>query len=267
MCTVTVVPGGGRDRDAPRGGPDLVLRLVCNRDEQRMRAPALPPVRRMVGGRAAIMPVDPVSDGTWIGANDAGFLICLLNAGSPGAAGQAQGRPESGPRRSRGEIVPMLLGCQSVREALDLGVSVDPSLYPPFSLVMVEEGRIAVLGSDGKNLGVAQHGRPDRPVMFTSSSLGEQVAEPVRRALFSEMMDAADDWLEVQQRFQSHTWPDRTHVSVLMSRPDARTVSQTTVELRRQSVWMAYSVVAEPGLVQPLAGRVELPIQRMRAAG
>src|SRR5262249_13957501 len=71
MCTVSIValnePGNRR------------LRLACNRDELRSRPAALPPLVRNCDERQAIMPIDPVSDGTWIAVNDAGIAATLLN--------------------------------------------------------------------------------------------------------------------------------------------------------------------------------------------
>lgn len=74
MCTVTVIP---LTHDG--AGEPGALRLACNRDESRRRPAARPPVVRTFGVRRAILPVDPVSDGTWIGVNDAGLVATLLN--------------------------------------------------------------------------------------------------------------------------------------------------------------------------------------------
>jgi hypothetical protein len=64
VCTLTIVPlGGGRTR------------LAFNRDEQRTRPAALPPQTRRYGGRTAVLPVDPVSDGTWIALSDVGLVM------------------------------------------------------------------------------------------------------------------------------------------------------------------------------------------------
>ncbi|MFG0251809.1 MAG: hypothetical protein ACF8NJ_02930, partial [Phycisphaerales bacterium JB038] len=76
MCTVTVIPLAASDDGA--GG----YRMACNRDELRTRPEALPPVQRTYGDRRAWLPVDPVSDGTWIGLNEVGLALTLLN-GNP----------------------------------------------------------------------------------------------------------------------------------------------------------------------------------------
>jgi len=50
MCTVTVVPRSRLSSAAWAVDP-LLLRLVSNRDEQRARADALPPVLHAIEGR------------------------------------------------------------------------------------------------------------------------------------------------------------------------------------------------------------------------
>lgn len=60
------------------------------------------------------MPVDPVSAGTWIACTDAGLVLCRLNT-NPGLPGPAA----SEARRSRGEIVPVLLESESLSGTLD----------------------------------------------------------------------------------------------------------------------------------------------------
>lgn len=81
--------------------------------------------------------------------------------------------------------------------------------------------------------------------MATSSSLGDELVDPVRRELFGECLRHAVDPCEAQDRFHSHQWPDRRHVSVLMARPDARTVSRTIVQIGRDHVRMTYRSLPE----------------------
>src|SRR4029079_17631075 len=67
MCTVSIVPDGDR------------FTLMSNRDERRGRAVALQPTVATFGARAAIVPIDPVGGGSWLGVNDAGLVAALLN--------------------------------------------------------------------------------------------------------------------------------------------------------------------------------------------
>ena len=155
MCTVTIVPY------------DDGFRLMCNRDERRDRPVAIPPIDRRLPHRTAIYPQDPLGGGTWVGVNDAGLAAALLNR-SVNAAAPGGARP----LRSRGLIIPPLLDASSVTEAADIAADLDPALFNPFRVVVLQRMVAWLLTSDGVTLSVEA---PDvtRPLMLTSSSLGD----------------------------------------------------------------------------------------------
>ena len=74
-----------------------------------------------------------------------------------------------------------------------------------------------------------------RPVMFTSSSLGDAIVETPRRRLFEELVLAGDDWLRGQFRFHRHRWDEQPEISIQMARQDAATVSRTTIDVTSRS--------------------------------
>jgi hypothetical protein len=121
MCTVSVLQLPGN-----------VIRVACNRDEQVTRAAALPPVVRRIGGVRAMMPVDPVSGGTWVGADEAGVVMALLNYNPRGAIAAAAAA------RSRGVIIPSLLGLGGAREVAGAAAALRPGLFGAFRLVVVD---------------------------------------------------------------------------------------------------------------------------------
>lgn len=231
MCTLTLVRGDGRR-----------VRVVCSRDEQRSRSAALPPSRHERAGRVCVMPIDPVSRGSWIGVNDAGLIGALLNANPAEASSTGA--------RSRGELVPQLLGLTSVEESLRFCSGIDGSLYAPFTLLVAALDDGAVLSSDGRTLRVVARRAPDAPLMLTSSGLGDHLVEPCRRALFRELFDRSGDPLDAQHAFHAHRWKDRPHLSVLMSRADARTVSRTTVDLLDDEATVTYTPLDDAGAPQ-----------------
>jgi hypothetical protein len=244
MCTVTLVPRGGGTFPEDANGPAQVLRLVCNRDEQRTRHCALPPVRRAFGSRTAVMPVDPLSGGTWIALTDTGLVVCLLNT-NPGTL--APGDRARNAARSRGEIVPLLIAHGSLDAALEAHELIDARLYAPFRVLLACDADFAVLESDSTTVRVAFRGRLRDPVMLTSSGLGDHVVESPRRTLFRAIFGAADASAGAQDAFHRHAWPEHSHLSVMMSRPDARTVSQTVVEVWRDHATMTYRAFADEG--------------------
>jgi len=250
MCTVTAVLLHGGDCRSIGDAP--VLRVICNRDEARTRADAIPPLRREFADRTAILPIDPLSQGTWIGVNDAGLVLCLLNASSM--------RPSvrSRPLRSRGDIVPSLLDCDSVAEVVARADRINPLEFPPFRLLAITRDQLAVLAADQSTLNV-QYTRPMAdPFFITSSSLGDEIVEMPRRQLFGDLVLTAPDLAAAQHTFHAHQWPGRLHLSVQMSRADARTVSRTVVEVAGSYARMIYHSVPD-GPLAPNAPRQDSP--------
>jgi hypothetical protein len=201
MCTVTVIP-------IPGG-----IRVACNRDERHDRAAALVPRVRRFGDNLAAMPIDPVSDGTWVAVSDAGIVMALLNVNQ-------LAKPTDSVLFSRGRIIPTLLHAESFRHAQGLAGRIESDQFHPFRLVIAD-----------------CHQR--EPLMFTSSSLGDHLVERPRQALFEQFMSHAMTSLR-QDEFHRHRWPDRPHLSVNMIRSDAQTVSYTTIDLTSDHAVLRY---------------------------
>jgi hypothetical protein len=235
MCTVTVVPSADG------------FRLACNRDERRDRRPAQPPVACRLAHRTAVFPIDPVGGGTWVAVNDAGLAAVLLNRTIGPLA-----RTVSPPLRSRGLIIPGLIDCGSVPDVLELSGQLNPALVGLFRLVVVQGMVAGVVTSDGRTLSI---GTMDisRPVMLTSSSLGDHIVEGPRRRLFERLFGTAQGrWLHAQARFHAHQWPSRPDVSVRMARADARTVSRTQIDVSSRGIEMRYDSM---GMAEPIVVR------------
>jgi hypothetical protein len=212
MCTVSIVP----HRDG--------LRVVSNRDERRDRIEALEPSITTLGTRAATMPVDPAGGGSWIGVNDVGLVVTVLNRYHGKRA------PIDRRRMTRGALVPMMLACDSVSTALARATTIDPTRFEPFRLVLVQRDAIALVSGDGRELMHATSSVTG-PVMFTASALGDFLVEEPRRRLFEWLMNDPDSRLRSQALFHRHQWTDKRDISVLMERDDAATVSRTTIDV------------------------------------
>lgn len=222
MCTVSLVP-------LPDG-----FRLSCNRDERRDRRAAAPPVVHNLTHRTAIFPVDPLGPGTWVGVNDAGVAAALLNRS--GGSSLKYNRRD---RLSRGLLIPRVLDAGSLAEAVDIYTSIDLAPFDPFQIVIVQEKRIAV-GASGQTAAISRQ-ELSRPLLFTSSSLGDSLVDAPRRRVFDRMFACGHQlWPDVQHLFHSHQWPGRPEISVLMERSDAKTVSQTVVDVRGTCVELRY---------------------------
>ncbi len=187
------------------------------------------------------MPIDPLSRGTWIAVNDYAFCATLLNVNPPD-------RPlrTAGAGRSRGTIIPQLMHCSNVSQAMSITRELDSAEFLPFRLVLIDPGSVGLISSSESGRLTAEE-RPwsREPLMLTSSGLGDHLVESPRRRLFSEFFGGADQmsWADLtvaQGKFHQHSWSDRRHLSVCMSRTEARTVSQTIVEIKAQTVKLTY---------------------------
>jgi Transport and Golgi organisation 2 len=242
MCTLTIIPcdvdSGPRSRD---GRQAAGVRMACNRDESRLRASALAPQLRRFAERQALMPVDPVSDGTWIAASDAPLAMALMNVYAEPIKSVEQlieSRLRAG--ASRGTIIPHALAADNVGEALKRARDLELAQFEPFRLVIVGRHQFAQVVWSAGRLDVTPVTPMDRPLFFTSSGLGDAVVANPRRELFDEYFVAGADWPAAQDAFHRHVWPGRELASVWMTRPEARTVSLTVVEMGPQDVRMRY---------------------------
>lgn len=249
MCTVTIIPlsrsphGADRTREESRAA----VRMACNRDELRSRPAALPARVCDLGPRRALMPIDPVSEGTWIGVNDAGLAATLLNVNLQPAADAVRAARSL----SRGVLVPRLLACATLQQAQAQCEHIDPRQLDPFRLVLVDDAAVSECWSDGNALRIRCAALAEQAHLFTSSGLGDCLVAGPRRALFEQMLSRGDGWAARQDAFHRHSWPNQRHLSVCMERSAARTVSHSVIEIEPSRVVLTYFPGA-PDAVQPL---------------
>lgn len=225
MCTVSVLRAAFDDSPAPEG---LLWRVAFNRDEQLTRGTALAPVYGSYGGIDAVHPVDPDGRGTWIAATSAGLVFALLNET------EAARQPES--PISRGLVIPALLSCGSLGE-VEARLSCLPfGRHRPYRLLVIaDSGVLEAVEAGARRLW--RHDADPRLVR-TSSSVEPSVTRSRRTALFEQMVPNPS--VSAQDAYHRHRWPDNPESSVLMSRPDAATVSLTVVEAFADGFRLAY---------------------------
>ncbi len=227
MCTVSIIATGDG------------YRLVHSRDEQRTREPGRPPEIRRAGPYRTIAPVDPEGGGTWVLARDDGLTVAIMNVNPEPPPGI-----DRASLRSRGLIIPDLAG-RAADEIPDFMAALDVSRYAPFRLIAVARPgcRVRVQSWTWRGRGVLESSTPRPPVCWVSSGLGDSVVAD-RLPLFDEVV-RTDPTPAAQEGFHRYLWPGRGAESVLMSRPDARTVSLTAVEAGPRGVRMLHSPVDE----------------------
>lgn len=240
MCTVTIVPIGFR--------PNRRIRIGCNRDDSPKRSDTMPPQFRHHQSRRALYPVDPVSDGTWIAVNDAGLVMLVLNRNrdfnvKPPALDAML--PHS-KLNSRGTIIPQLLDCKSLAEAILRSQRLELECLAPFRLLILDRTHYFELDSTSP----ASSPKPvllDSPLIFTSSGLGDDRVQAARGELFSTWFNSVKsdtEWEQQQDRFHLHAWPEKREISVFMRRTGAQTLSYTTIGLGLRSATVEYRAFA-----------------------
>lgn len=243
MCTVTILPRSTLAAHAV-GLDAPLLRLVCNRDEQRARPAALPPALRWIAGRRVAMPVDPVGGGSWIAVNESGVVCALLNANG-NRTGDTQLRAGQPSWLSRGLIIPAVASSDSVSDALERALGLDVASYLPFRLLLLDPYQLVECWPESGQLRY-RRSFLGFPAMRTSSGLGDALVLGPRRTLFRRFLSGARDPLAAQDAFHGHQWSGREDISVLMERADARTVSRSVVCVGTGMASLTYRAVDEP---------------------
>ena len=215
--------------------------LGHNRDESRSRSRGLPPTRLWAGDRTVLAPRDPDGGGVWIGVNDAGVTLCLLNAAEADAS-----RLPPAPK-SRGLVQAEALHLDSIQTAVEHLARTRAVLdgVRAFHLVVVEPGTRGRPPRVGRFRWDGLRARWDHPVgpssLFVSSSLDQAAAERERFASWDRLLarERSPDRDRLARWLASHE-PERGPLSVCMHRPEARTVSRTLVRVSGATAEMAY---------------------------
>lgn len=221
MCTVTVI--------ARRNGYVLGM----NRDEKLTRVPALLPARHCLEGRVALFPSEPTG-GTWIGVNDAGATLALINWYS--VAERVQGQPVS-----RGQVAKLALSrgtSRSVDATLD---KIALTQVNPFRLIGVfpSNQEITEWRWNLQRLERLQHRWQTNS--WISSGFDESGAQDTRGKAFNKAIrqNSAGSvrWLRRLHRSHGSACGPYSHC---MHRDGAATVSYTEVTTTRHEAVMRY---------------------------
>jgi len=208
--------------------------LLCNRDERRTRKPASGPVVGKVRGVSFVAPVDGDHGGSWIGTNQFGVTLCLLNR---------YGDWKSDLNRdyiSRGLLLLELLDCrnnQHLSERLD---HLEIDRFQPFTMVGLSIDEPTTL-IDWTGLECTIQLDAEAQMPLTSSSLKDLNVSTLRHELFAEMVSQRGSIdQELLHKFHRSHLPKRGPRSVCMHRDDAVSVSLSIVSVGPASVEFLY---------------------------
>jgi len=192
--------------------------VYFNRDEQRTRLAAIEPQGFVIDDVNCVMPIDSAGGGSWISTNQHAVTICLLN--------YYQGRVPQGTLTSRGVVVKKLASSDSTRAVRAGLLEMDLTSFAPFTLVSFDldgSKQVNAWTWDGQKL---EHSIISAPVV--SSAKHYQQARRYRIDLY-EKLRLTTKVKKLGTRFHMSFDNDHPHLSPLMARDDARTVSFTSV--------------------------------------
>ena len=166
MCSVVILF---------RPGHRWPLLLGANRDEMVSR-PCRAPARHWADRPDVVAGFDELTQGSWMGVNDAGVAACVLNR--VGTLGPAPGK------RSRGELVLDALDHASAEEAVTALGELDPAAWRSFNLVVADEDRAFWLrGRDSAAERVEVFPIPEGLSLLTAHDLNDTSAPRIARFL------------------------------------------------------------------------------------
>jgi uncharacterized protein with NRDE domain len=245
MCTVTW-------RSSADG-----FEVFFNRDERKTRAPELAPRIEECAGVRFIAPRDGAAGGSWLGANDRGLGVALLNRYVPNTG------PARSEFRSRGLLLLDLLDALQPTEVGERLAETELERYQPFSLLALDpHGRPRLFEWTGYKLEEASEAGAHMPL--ASSSFDQSLARVHRKQLFSDMLAAAGgEASEVMLSAFHHSHAGGPGpFSVCMHRDDAETRSYTRLTVGPREVEMRWragspcSIAADQSFVLPRRQRV-----------
>jgi len=245
MCTVT-----WRQH---RGGYDL----FCNRDELKTRRSALPPHVDIHNGVRCLAPQDTEAGGSWIGVNEFGVTLCLLNhypaANSPASpAGFV----------SRGYVVKELIDSPTVAIVRRRLSRFRLQYFKPFIFLALAPGpRIWACLWEGAGPGFKKF--DVQTSVITSSSFATAAVVAQRQAYFQQaLQNTCRGNEDFYLRFHRSHYPACGPFSVCMHRDDAETVSFSHVKVRGDRAIFAYWPAAPCRVTQPLLTALPLTVDR-----
>ena len=208
--------------------------VFFNRDESVRRSAAQPPGICQEGGATYICPLDPDGGGTWIFANRAGVIGCLLNNYSvPHKAKNPV---------SRGLLLKSLARYETISSAVETLEEVDLASYSGFHLFLFSDTATLLYNWGGDRLSRQSGNQISRPL--TSSGYRYEEVAAYRREQFRLQADPeSTDYLQSLEEFHNYHDERLPAHSPLMVRSDARTVSQSRVSVEPNQISFSYRAV------------------------
>ena len=214
--------------------------VFCNRDERRTRRAALAPSVHERNGVQFIAPEDGDHGGAWIGVNEYGLTLCLLNRYEEPGNAAVNNVPTHHELRSRGLLLTELLDCRSRATVKDRLLTTTLDRFQPFTLLLLCPAQPALLAHwDGRRISFESCDDVAPPLISSAFDTAEVIA--ARREQFSRLTANATE-LNFDRLYEFHRShePSASAYSVCMHRDDAQTVSFSWINVTGQQIEFWY---------------------------
>lgn len=207
--------------------------LLCNRDERNSRLPAIGPQINELRGVKYVAPVDGNHGGSWIGANQFGLSLCLLNRyGTPQL-------DETREHTSRGLLLIELLDCRHPVQVAERLKGFELDRFQQFTMLALgRDSEPKLMEWNGTTCSVSS--AADSLVPLSSTSFMEPGIAESRTSQFHSFVAAAGLSAELLDQFHRSHLPTRGPASVCMHREGAATVSLSKVLVGREGIEFLY---------------------------
>jgi hypothetical protein len=227
--------------------------VFFNRDELHTRSHGLPP-RCVTGpsGQQILMPLDPDAGGTWIGVNDAGLIVAVLN-------NYPHYQKVLPSQRSRGQLVVDLLDqANDAVSCMALADGVDAQIYRGFLLFALDRQHEPLARAwDGVSLVDLSLGGVGGLHSLTTSSVRHEDCRDFRHALLGAERRERD----VLNEKHSYYHYEDSSLGPVMVREDASTDSITEISLSADQARVRFQTVREKPAVIGLAQVSQLQLK------
>ncbi len=218
MCTVIYIP-------------QINKKIFASlRDENPNRHTVSTPTTFIAETTTYISPTDPMGGGSWVGINNKGNVIILLNGGF------VKHEQHSKYKKSRGLIVKELLENET---PIFEWMMMELNDIEPFSLVVYTEDMLFQLVWDGKEKHKLRLNELSCHI-FSSSTLYTPIAKNFREELFKKMIENSDAITEesLLNFFKSNDDPEN---GFLINRNEkVKTLSLSYIEVNNQYLCLSY---------------------------
>ena len=225
MCTVTFYPISINH-----------YYLSMNRDEARTRAHAKSPEIGISGTIHYIRPIDGDKGGTWIGCNQHGLSLCVMNWHSVEQPGGDDNK-----FISRGWIIPNLMDSTDLEECDYQLRQLALNQTKPFRLLGIQPAPLAINEWSWDMHDLLKKTLPVKRNIWTSSGWKPAHVHETRRRVFENFWRHQDEInLGNIQTLHATQLPEPGPLAISMSHPKAMSVSNTIIELTPEKTVMHY---------------------------